>query len=144
MKQVKEKQGLKVHRIDSKHAFYYACRDDNDVTHVIMYSYDTPIFMVSNIGNYEDSKLHVVLNKDAYNYSRTTSKQISQWISELHMFTSWGCWLPWNFRQVIELNQKELIVDYVDYDVVSESVLTNICYAFAYSGFDSLELWQVR
>lgn len=144
MKQVKDKQGLKVRRIGSKHAFYYACRNANNVVHVIMYSYDTPIFIVSTAGNYDDSRLHVTLNKDAYNYSQTTSRQVSQWISELHMFTSWGCWLPWGFRQILALNQEKLTVDYVDYDVVDESTMVDICYAFGYASFDSLELWQVR
>lgn len=145
MKQVKEKHGLKIRRIGSKHAFYYACRDENNVVHVIMYSYDTPIFIVSTMSTYPDSKLHVVLNKDAYNYSRTTSKQISQWLSELHMFTSWGCWLPWSFRNVLEFKDiDELTFDYVDYYIVSENTLSNLCYGFGYAGFDSLELWQVR
>lgn len=144
MRQVKEKQGLKMHRIGSKHAFYYACVDQNYVTHIIMYSYNTPICIVSNSGKYDGSKLHVTLNKDTYNYSRTTSKQVGQWISQLHMFTSFGCWLPWSFKPIIDLNQKELTIDYVDYDVVSESVLTNICYAFGYANMPSLELWQVR
>lgn len=144
MKQTKIKDGLKVHRIDSKHAFYYACIDYNKVTHVLMYSYDTPIFIVSNVGNEYGSKLHVILNEDAYDYSRTTSKQISQWISHLHLFTSFGCWLPWDFRHILKLKTKTLTLDFVDYDIVSESVLRNVVYAMSYANFPSLELCQVR
>lgn len=144
MKRTKIKNGLKVHRIDSKHAFYYACIDRNNVTHVLMYSYDTPIFIVSNVGNSPDSKLHVILNKDAYNYSRTTSKQIGQWISELHLFTSFGGWLPWNFRHILATGERKVTCDYVDYDVVSESTLRSLAYLFSYENSPSLELYQVR
>lgn len=144
MEQTKIKDGLKVHRIGYKHAFYYACIDQNDVTHVLMYSYDTPIFIVSNVGNNPGSKLHVILNEDAYNYSRTTSKQISQWISELHLFTSFGAWLPWGFRHVLATGEREVTLDYVDYDVVSESTLRNLTYLMSYKNLPSLELYQVR
>lgn len=148
MRQTKIKDGLEVHRIDSKHAFYYACIDANNVTRILMYSYDTPIFIVSNVGKYPDSKLHVILNKDAYNYSRTTSKQISQWITELHLFTSFGCWLPWNFRDVLSFDTDEtpeFTFDYVDYDVVTESVLRNVVYAMSHArNVESLELYQVK
>ena len=144
MKRTKVKNGLIVHRIDSKHAFYYACIDRNNVTHVLMYSYDTPIFIVSNVGNNPESKLSVILNKDAYNYSRTTSKQISQWITELHLFTSFGAWLPWSFRHVLETGEREITYDYVDYDVVNESILRNMAYLMSYENLPSLELYQVR
>lgn len=144
MKYTKIKDGLKVHRIDYKHAFYYACIDSNNVKHVLMYSYDTPIFMVSDLGNNPDSELHVILNKDAYNYSRTTSKQISQWISHLHLFTTFGCWLPWDFRSVIATGKKEITVDSVDYDVVNELVLRSIVAAMSYANLESLELYQLR
>ena len=144
MKRTKIKDGLKVHRIDSKHAFYYACIDENNVTHVLMYSYDTPIFIVSNVGNEPSSKLHVILNKDAYNYSRTTSKQISQWISELHLFTSFGCYLPWNFKHILATGEREITFDCVDYDIVNESTLRNLAYLMSYKNLPSLELYQVR
>lgn len=137
MKNKKVKCGLPVTRIDSKHAWFKACRDANNVVHVVMFSYDTPIFIVSNIGNTPDSKLHVILNKDAYKYSRTTSKQIGQWISHLHLFTLHGCNLPWSFRHVIEICEKndvhECVLDGVEYDVIPESVLTNICYVIGYA-----------
>lgn len=144
MKQTKIKDGLKVHRIGSKHAFYYACIDSNNVTHVLMYSYDTPIFIVSNVGNNPDSRLHVTLNENAYNYSRTTSKQISQWISELHLFTNFGGWLPWGFRHVLATGEREITFDCVDYDIVKESTLRNIAYLMSYKNLKSLELYQVR
>jgi len=144
MKQTKVKNGLIVHRIGSKHAFYYACIDSNNVTHVLMYSYDTPMFIVSNVGSRYGSKLHVILNKDAYSYSQTTSKQVNKWISELHLFTSFGSWLPWDFRHVLALKTKEITLDFVDYDIVSESVLRVIISAMSYANLKSLELYQVR
>ena len=144
MKYTKIKNGLKVHRIDSKHAFYYACIDSNNVTHILMYSYDTPIFIVSNVGYEPDSKLQVILNKDAYNYSRTTSKQIHQWISELHLFTSFGCYLPWDFKRILATGEKNITVDYVDYYVVEESTLRNLAYLMSYENLTSLELYQIK
>lgn len=132
MKRKKIKCGVELTRIGSKHAWYFAGKDENNVVHIVMFSYDTPIFSVSNIGNTPNTNLHVILNKDAYKYSRTTSKQISQWITEIHMFTQHGCYLPWSFKNVIETCEKndvsECVIDSVEYDVVPESVLVNLCY----------------
>ena len=80
-------------------------------------------------------------------HSRTTSKQISQWISELHLFTSFGRWLPWSFRDVLSFDTIEtpkFTLDYVDYSIVSESSLRDIVYTSNYDKYESLELYQVR
>lgn len=142
MKQTKIKDGIKVYRIGSKHAFYSVVRDEYETPHIIMYSYNTPIFIVSRIGNDKEYRLSVTLNKDCYNYSRTTSKQVGQWISYLHLFTTFCAWLPYSFRSVLKYGTDDKTAKHVSYYIVNERELRDI--VRLYAGNQTCELRDLR
>ena len=138
-------EGLPLTRINYSNAWQCVMKTlDSTVT--VMYSYNTPII----ITKCKNGRVYVKLNDAAYNYSRTTSKHLSQWLSELHLFTCWGSKLPWSFRDVIEdykLTFGEFVVpinnDDIELWLMNEETLAHECKRIAATTHEIVRLTDI-
>lgn len=122
MKSKREFNGIQWLRVDHKQAWQHVQIDSNGIEYVAFMSYDTTIMLVTHYYD-EENYVNVAINENAYGYSRTTSKQLSQFISYLHLFTSWGYALPYSFKQIIEECRTENIAEFDEYYIEDLLVL---------------------
>lgn len=95
MKSKKQICGLEFDRFGFKNAWVWISGDTLQTSQFVFFvSYDTPIMCVQHVGN----TCAITLNDNAYKYSSTTSKQITQFITEMHFFTTWCADMPWSLR----------------------------------------------
>lgn len=153
MKSKREFNGIQWLRVDQKNAWQHIQIDPNGREYVAFMSYNTPIMLVTHWCEEEQHYVNVAINENAYGYSRTTSKQLSQFISYLHLFTSWGYAIPYSFKQIIEECRTESIEKFDEYYIEDLMVLPctaqqlkDMLYVMKYTTEknNSLELRDVR
>ena len=153
MKSKREFNGIQWKRIDQKNAWQHIQIDPDGREFVAFMSYNTPIMLVTHWYEEELHYVNVAINENAYHYSRTTTKQLSQFISYLHLFTSWGYALPYSFKQIIEECRTENISKFSEYYVedlmvlpCTKEQLSNMLWLMKYTTekTHSLELYDVR
>lgn len=152
MKRKREFNGIQWKRVDQKNAWMHCQIDPNGREFVAFMSYDTPIMLVTRW--YEEQHyVNVAINENAYGYSRTTSKQLSQFISYLHLFTSWGYAIPYSLKQIIEDCRTDNIAKFDEYYIddlmvlpCTEQQLSDMLWVMKYTTEKSrsLELYDVR
>ncbi len=123
-------EGLPLTRINYSNSWCYITKW-HDTAIAVMYSYETPIV----ICKCKRGRVYVELNNNAYKYSRTTSKHLSQWLTILRLFTIWGSKLPRDFRNLptndynLTYGECEVPINNDDLEimVVNETTLRGLC-----------------
>lgn len=145
MKRKKFAYGFEWHRLGYKNAWYYACKDSSNQIHIVFMSYETPIMIVNVRRDDSEPQINVLINDDAFNYSRTTSKQINQFINELRNYTNYGHLLDCGILRLCCAEGEGFIYEnnFVYANVVSKQTIEFLLQAFTLCEYESKELCEV-